>query len=424
MENFKKYFTLIELIVAIVVLGILAAIVLPNISSIKGEAEETAIISNIRNVQTAVDMFTVENDGVRPTKESPTFGNPQTIELHALKPDFIRDIPKNDNVHYWLDEYDTVWASTVDSPTNVKFYGTEDKLTWDSVENTSTYKIYKTNTTSVVGSVKHKRFTEVASVSPESNAASTQEYLIEETEGFTFLVSAIDSMGLEAPPTPVGSTYEGFEMAEKGINILEYRSNLKPIASIEISPNTTIYKDTIVSIKSTSNDPEGEPLQGLEWKLNGVAVADFPETFPIGKHEVSLRVKDSMGKESDWVTEIFSVVVKPPMLINGTGFSFTQYTNTNKTFIYQRISNVQPIRFTFTNDNFRNAIYSDQETYVTIWEDGVLKVSARKVSGTGSKSMYYTYYPTKDDFELKVNFRSGDAGISAYTSWTMYQYQD
>lgn len=55
-------FTLIELIVVVIVLGILAAIVIPNISSFSKEARETQYTADARNVQTALDLYTAKSD--------------------------------------------------------------------------------------------------------------------------------------------------------------------------------------------------------------------------------------------------------------------------------------------------------------------------------------------------------------------------
>jgi type II secretion system protein G len=104
-----KFFTLIELIVVIVVLGILAAIVIPNISSLQEEAEHTSIASNVRNLQTSVDMFVLESNGVPPTKERPALGNPQTLEIHALHPEYTMDTEYK-GVYWWLDHSHTVMS--------------------------------------------------------------------------------------------------------------------------------------------------------------------------------------------------------------------------------------------------------------------------------------------------------------------------
>ena len=60
-----KKFTLIELIVVIAVLGILAAIVIPNISNFQNKARDAQLTADTRNIQTALDMYRLERpDGV------------------------------------------------------------------------------------------------------------------------------------------------------------------------------------------------------------------------------------------------------------------------------------------------------------------------------------------------------------------------
>ena len=60
-----KKFTLIELIVVIAVLGILAAIVIPNISNFQNKARDVQLTADTRNIQTALDMYRLNQpDGV------------------------------------------------------------------------------------------------------------------------------------------------------------------------------------------------------------------------------------------------------------------------------------------------------------------------------------------------------------------------
>lgn len=71
-------FTLIELIVVIVVLGILAAIVIPNISSFQDEARQVQLTADARNVQTALDMFQAKSDS---GTEQPVFFGAEGAEV-------------------------------------------------------------------------------------------------------------------------------------------------------------------------------------------------------------------------------------------------------------------------------------------------------------------------------------------------------
>ena len=71
----RNGFTLIELIVVIAVLGILAAIVVPNISNFQNQARDVQLTADTRNVQTALDMYRIASaDGIsEPLAEDPGF---------------------------------------------------------------------------------------------------------------------------------------------------------------------------------------------------------------------------------------------------------------------------------------------------------------------------------------------------------------
>jgi general secretion pathway protein G len=54
-------FTLIEIMVVVVILGILAAIVAPNVMSRIGDAQRTKVSSDIRTIETALNLYRMDN---------------------------------------------------------------------------------------------------------------------------------------------------------------------------------------------------------------------------------------------------------------------------------------------------------------------------------------------------------------------------
>ena len=59
-------FTLIEMMIVMIIIGILAAIVIPNFIRMQDRAKEASVKSNMHTVQLAFEDFSTRSDGVYP----------------------------------------------------------------------------------------------------------------------------------------------------------------------------------------------------------------------------------------------------------------------------------------------------------------------------------------------------------------------
>jgi general secretion pathway protein G len=79
----KRGFTLIELMIVVVIMGILAAITIPNFISMVGRAREAATKKNMHLLQTATEDFAAVSSGRYPDDASDTSDDGQTLVQHV-----------------------------------------------------------------------------------------------------------------------------------------------------------------------------------------------------------------------------------------------------------------------------------------------------------------------------------------------------
>ncbi len=78
----NRGFTLIEIMVVLVVLGILAAVGISNFHSIMGRAREAAVKSNMHLVQTAMEDYSAVSGGRYPDDASDPADDGLTLQQH------------------------------------------------------------------------------------------------------------------------------------------------------------------------------------------------------------------------------------------------------------------------------------------------------------------------------------------------------
>lgn len=238
----KMLFTLIELIVVIVILGILAAIVIPNVADMKKESITSQLYSDVYNVQTAVDHYVLKK-GHYPTALTPTLGEPEPIIWEELYPTYIKNLPtdKYTDPYYWIDYTGKVWGATVDSPQDIVLG--ESKTEWKKDKKVERYYLYQLS--QVTSAAKKQSLKEVGFVESREDIDRLR------VEGKGYLISAEDEYGLMTPP--VGIDYAGYK-EDWFTPILGKEGTF----TFEMSSGDTMYWDGFHTVE---DKPEGAKIE-------------------------------------------------------------------------------------------------------------------------------------------------------------------
>ena len=97
----EKGFTLIELLIVVAILGVLAAVVIPNVGRFIGRGEEEAADTELTNVQTAIVAMMVDNQlstipNVVGSATSDMDAFPDTASVCAVADEKLKDPNGND----------------------------------------------------------------------------------------------------------------------------------------------------------------------------------------------------------------------------------------------------------------------------------------------------------------------------------------
>ncbi len=104
MKRLQKGFTLIELLIVVAIIGIIAAIAIPNLLNAIQRGKQKRTMSDLRTVATSNESYAIDNNfyAARPS----TAANVSVLKL-SLEPTYIKKLPLTDGwanqMKYWCD---------------------------------------------------------------------------------------------------------------------------------------------------------------------------------------------------------------------------------------------------------------------------------------------------------------------------------
>jgi prepilin-type N-terminal cleavage/methylation domain-containing protein len=109
-RNRQKGFTLIELLIVVAIIGIIAALLIPNFLDALQKAKQKRTVADVRNIGTAMFSWLTDQVGAAAAGQTATqldlstFGGTKTVDIieSVLVPQYVQDIPEKDG---WKGSY-------------------------------------------------------------------------------------------------------------------------------------------------------------------------------------------------------------------------------------------------------------------------------------------------------------------------------
>jgi type II secretion system protein G len=89
----RKGFTLVEILIVVVILGILAAIVIPQFTNASTEAKESNLKSNLQSVRAQLELYKLRNNDLPPTDAADFVTKMTTKDANGMC--YLPSVPAN-----------------------------------------------------------------------------------------------------------------------------------------------------------------------------------------------------------------------------------------------------------------------------------------------------------------------------------------
>lgn len=366
----NKKFTLIEMVVSIVIIGILASIVTLKILDFKKQSIASAISQNTRILQGSVDEYFIKNERYPILfEEELTIHAPKKIDIDLLmKEGYLKkelDTSKIKEHYYWVDVFGKVWGNTHKELSSVNLLGSEGSksmefILGEKVEGYNLYEVsgydhlsYKPETFWFADKAGDKlnKYKIVDEVRVTGKEKKIVQFDIPNNNS-DYLVSTVDEYGLEGPPAGKFSSLPDGDIP------------------------ALIKKEGVYEF-------EIESLEDMYW-IRFLFSTETPGESTI---DFEFKVKDEKGDYQEWTTDFYSL---PPSTAIKVKVDMKGDDKGNKPSLYY-----SRILFKYKDETnppiVREKVEKDSEEQSTCPPAPVTPSLSKKSNNAGKGTIGYTF---------------------------------